>query len=97
MNINDTDNLYKEKYLKYKFKYLELKELYGGKPDLPKLGNYEECIDCDYFSVSISNDTTYSHIMRIGNKYIWINSLIIITKIERSTGDNNYYFMGLQL
>jgi len=27
------NNLYKEKYLKYKFKYLELKELSGGVPD----------------------------------------------------------------
>ena len=34
MNNND---LYKDKYLKYKFKYLELKELYGGTdPDVPK-------------------------------------------------------------
>ena len=95
MNNND---LYKEKYLKYKFKYLELSKLLGGKPYMPDNRHMLEIEKDEYRGISKYITEGDIYIQNVGlllNSYM----LIQITEITEKDKDikvryidyKNYY------
>jgi hypothetical protein len=75
--------MYKNKYLKYKIKYLKLKELFGGNP--PKLSEKpdeedEEYVQKIYDSLTSKNKSFVIHPGSINNEKLILKLLSLIPK-----------------
>ena len=62
MYMNNTEIYYKEKYLKYKYKYLELKSIIGGTIPMPQLDLYKNLFKRDLYKThySFNEQATYT-------------------------------------